>query len=256
MSQTELYRSATSSPQDTPASHSASPKGLDDEGQPMLATYGRTYERSLPRAGRLGLFARMFSGMFVWASTMYLMNWRDWATPRGRLLSRLAVSTRRTSARDSGSCHAERQAWPTPLASDSKRSGHHAMDTNGGSPALARQVVLRERFPTPKASNAMGASVSTQRQGAEGVKDDGNGIRRQPTELPRLAGGLPRDPAPQSGVGGVVDGLPRWLDEPPIPRLTEKYSGRTDQIRGLGNAIVPQLARRIGEAIKLVEETQ
>ena len=156
MSQTELRQSATSLPQDTPANHSPLPKGVEDGGQMMPATYGRTYERSLPRAGRLGLFARMFTGMCRWGSTMYSMTWMDLGTPRGRLLSRLAVSMRRTSARDSGSCHAGRMAWPTPLASDSKRSGHHEMDTNGSSPALPRQVVLRERFPTPTAWDATG----------------------------------------------------------------------------------------------------
>jgi DNA (cytosine-5)-methyltransferase 1 len=40
-------------------------------------------------------------------------------------------------------------------------------------------------------------------------------------------------------VGRVANGIPR----------------RVDRLKGLGNAIVPQIAMRIGQTIKAVEET-
>jgi DNA (cytosine-5)-methyltransferase 1 len=54
-----------------------------------------------------------------------------------------------------------------------------------------------------------------------------------------------------SGLGGMADGIPRWLDEPrDTPRTVKGVKGRADRLKGLGNAIVPQIAMKIGEAIK------
>ena len=46
----------------------------------------------------------------------------------------------------------------------------------------------------------------------------------------------------ESGLGGVVDGVPAWMDrywieEPDIPRLTTKKEHRVDRLRALGNAV-------------------
>jgi len=41
-----------------------------------------------------------------------------------------------------------------------------------------------------------------------------------------------------------------WLPEPPVGRVAHGVSRRVDRLRGLGNAIVPQIAQRIGETIK------
>ena len=65
--------------------------------------------------------------------------------------------------------------------------------------------------------------------------------------------------APQCGSGwllepaicGMANGIPRWLDEPrDTPRTVKGVKGRADRLKGLGNAIVPQIAMKIGEAIK------
>lgn len=58
-------------------------------------------------------------------------------------------------------------------------------------------------------------------------------------------GGGKRRPA-ESGLGGMADGIPNWLDgywteEPEgVPRLTEKSLHRQDRLKSLGNAVVPQ----------------
>lgn len=61
--------------------------------------------------------------------------------------------------------------------------------------------------------------------------------RRQPqiieNRCPRL---------PQSRLGGVVDGIPAWMDrywliEPDIPRVSKGARNRVDRLKGLGNAV-------------------
>jgi len=41
-----------------------------------------------------------------------------------------------------------------------------------------------------------------------------------------------------------------WKPEPPVGRVAHGISSRVDRLRGLGNAVVPQIAQRIGETIK------
>lgn len=44
-----------------------------------------------------------------------------------------------------------------------------------------------------------------------------------------------------------------WLPEPAVGRVANGIPKRVDRLRGLGNAIVPQIAQKIGETIKFVE---
>ena len=46
-----------------------------------------------------------------------------------------------------------------------------------------------------------------------------------------------------------------WNVEPPVGRVANGIPRRVDRLKGLGNAIVPQIAMRIGQTIKAVEET-
>jgi DNA (cytosine-5)-methyltransferase 1 len=45
-----------------------------------------------------------------------------------------------------------------------------------------------------------------------------------------------------------------WLPEPPVGRVANGVPRRVDRLRGLGNAIVPQIAQRIGETIKQAQK--
>jgi len=47
-----------------------------------------------------------------------------------------------------------------------------------------------------------------------------------------------------------------WLPEPPVGRVAHGISGRVDRLRGLGNAIVPQVAMQIGLTIKDCEKEE
>lgn len=71
--------------------------------------------------------------------------------------------------------------------------------------------------------------------------------------------------ATQPGLGGVVDGLSAWLDrgmsapgywmpEPDgVPRITQKREHRSDRLKCLGNAVVPQQFYPIFQAIADIE---
>ena len=56
----------------------------------------------------------------------------------------------------------------------------------------------------------------------------------------------PKHKAPQCGGG--------WLVEPAVGRVANGIPRRVDRLRGLGNAIVPQIAMRIGQTIKAVAD--
>jgi DNA (cytosine-5)-methyltransferase 1 len=58
----------------------------------------------------------------------------------------------------------------------------------------------------------------------------------------------------EPSMGGMADGLSTWLDEPrDIPRVATGVKQRAARLKGLGNAIVPQIAMQIGLTIKAVE---
>jgi DNA (cytosine-5)-methyltransferase 1 len=52
----------------------------------------------------------------------------------------------------------------------------------------------------------------------------------------------PKHQAPQCGSG--------WLPEPAVGRVAHGIPRRVDRLKGLGNAIVPQIAMRIGQTIR------
>ena len=84
-------------------------------------------------------------------------------------------------------------------------------------------------------------------QGCKGFAADAeselrNGVEqlRDKTGVAGFADGMRRDAEP--GLGGVVDGVPAWMDrywieEPDIPRLTTKKEHRVERLRALGNAV-------------------
>lgn len=94
------------------------------------------------------------------------------------------------------------------------------------------------------------SSIRLQRRSEKQV----HGQRNLSQQSVRSRQGKPTQRPSQSRLGGMVDGLPKWMDEPPdIPRTTGSTKGRAARLKGLGNAIVPGIAQRIGETIKQCE---
>ena len=80
-------------------------------------------------------------------------------------------------------------------------------------------------------------------QGELGHSGCSSTTHRQPEE---------RKKATQQRMGrNILDGLSAWMDEPvDIPRVASGQKNRTHRLKALGNAIVPQIAQRIGIAIR------
>lgn len=90
---------------------------------------------------------------------------------------------------------------------------------------------------------------------SEGQAEKNRGMAFSGSERHHRAGG-----EPQSGMGRVADGLSPgldqglgpatlWPDEPDVPRVVHDLPGRVDRIKGLGNAVVPQLVAVLAKAI-------
>ena len=72
---------------------------------------------------------------------------------------------------------------------------------------------------------------SAERDGEEQSAEQTGGSR------PSNCGGR----AAQSRLGGMADGISDWMDEPTeVPRVTNERANRTNRIKCLGNAVVPQ----------------
>jgi len=58
--------------------------------------------------------------------------------------------------------------------------------------------------------------------------------------------------ATESRLGGMVDGLSQWMDEPDIPRVATGVKDRVQRLKALGNAVVPA---QIYPILKAIAET-
>lgn len=140
---------AISSPPGIPASRSAMPAG--GRAPQTTVTSGRTLRGSLPGSDPVSASLRMLLGTSLWVSTRCWLTWKGSATPAGRPLFRLAVSTRRTAATGSGSL------LPTPGTPNGGRTwpadtvlrGNSAYRPNGRKVQIHLHHVVEGDVPLP-----------------------------------------------------------------------------------------------------------
>lgn len=99
------YEQLTLFPADSHASRSASPES--GRGRATTATCGRRCSESYANSDPLGCLVKTCLESSIWRSTRCCLTWKTSATPRNRLLFRLAASMPRTKENES-------QLWPTP----------------------------------------------------------------------------------------------------------------------------------------------
>ena len=176
-------------------------------------------------------------------------------------------------------CEETVKLWPTPRANDAEKRGNISQDPRNGLPgavlwptpttdsATQKKIQARRIATCNSCHNASdstgegwkGHDYDPAEQGerprkgltiiqdCEGFDSDAKSELRNGTEQLRdktgvagFADGMRRDAEP--GLGGVVDGIPAWMDrywvtEPDIPRLTTKKEHRVERLRALGNAV-------------------
>ncbi len=117
----------------------------------------------------------------------------------------------------------------------------------------AESVGLRQSGGSSEHNNV----ANSNSEGLEGLNNNAKssgGIHKGSVRCSDVGGDKQREHTPISRLGGMVDGLSSWLDEPAgIPRTGPSAKGRAARLKGLGNAIVPQIAERIGQTIKLIQ---
>jgi DNA (cytosine-5)-methyltransferase 1 len=121
------------------------------------------------------------------------------------------------------------------------------------SPSQPKVLQQGDRAFSSKGSSASSKNVAdtqSERHGRGSSKKRGN---EQRIILPKEQGG--------SKMGSEAErcGEPYrpeqwWESEPPVGRLAHGVSHRVSQIRALGNSIIPQIAKEIGNAIKQASE--
>jgi len=96
-------------------------------------------------------------------------------------------------------------------------------------PHRRERVFIVAHTDSPRSQGRVQGRQDTQREGKLGHSGRSCSVHRQPIE--------------------------RWWDtEPELGRVAHGIPNRTHRLRGLGNAIVPQIAMRIGQTIRAVEE--
>lgn len=123
---------------------------------------------------------------------------------------------------------------------------HESARPNEGAESLAdtakREDIGREPRDVEEASGCRPCGNASAHAGGKAVSDD---------DGPRLEGEVPARAC--AGKSGLPGERCEWLSEPAVGRVAHGIPGRVDRLRGLGNAIVPQVAAEIIAAMKRVD---
>ena len=215
------------SQEDFPASHSVVPGS--NEARTMTAISGRKCSESYKRQGQLGLLVRMLLASSAWHSTKCVLTWKRVDTKSSRSLFQLAVSMPRTEETECGLLRGGGAMWPTPRT------------PSGGPDNSAKRLRPSGHRGT---TNLLGAVLADpDSQGVFPAKDARDNEKEKPESNDELSWGC--------GSAYRGQGLQaNWTTEPSVGRVANGVSNRVDRLKGLGNAIVPQVAYQIIKGIR------
>ena len=114
-----------------------------------------------------------------------------------------------------------------------------------------RRATQARREGAPDQSDKPRLGVRGESSGSSSDVADTNGQRGRSGYSRGQDAKTARQPPRHSGHD--ARGMETWLPEPPVGRVANGIPRRVDRLKGLGNAIVPQIAQRIGETIKAVD---
>ena len=114
--------------------------------------------------------------------------------------------------------------------------------SEGNDSELAAQEAIWSQRSISNQSGSEGRGRSADVANADSIRSQGFGSERHAMEQIGLCRGE---------AGWQTNS---WKPEPPVGRVANGIPGRVDRLRGLGNAIVPQIAMQIGLTIKAVND--
>ena len=209
--------------EDFPASRSVTPGS--GEARMMTAISGRKCSESYKRQGQIGLLVRMLLESSAWHSTKCVLIWKQKVTKSSRSLFQLAVSMPRTEETESGLLRGGGAMWPTPRT------------PSGGPDNSAKRLRPSGHRGT---TNLLGSVLAN----PQSQQSSSNDNRPEQTETFESQQGEFRG----SDCGEMREG--NWATEPSVGRVANGIPYGMDRLKGLGNAIVPQVAYQIIKGIR------
>ena len=211
------------SQEDFPASRSVMPGS--GEARTMTAISGRKCSESYKRQGQLGSLVKMLLESSAWHSTKCVLTWKQKVTKSSRSLFQLAVSMPRTEETECGLLRGGGAMWPTPRT------------PSGGPDNSAKRLRPSGHRGT---TNLLGAVLAD----SKSQQSSSNDNRPEQTETFESQQSEFRG----SDCRELREG--NWTTEPSVGRVANGIPYGMDRIKGLGNAIVPQVAYQIIKGIR------
>lgn len=176
--------------------------------------------------------------------------------------TKTGIDAQRKSARRCADvAYAMRDGGKTRDANQERRETRDTTEPNNHSQVISDTARTMQNGSVARAEQTEIARPANgyKRSGEDAISDTDDGLRDNANKALCTGGNTINRCCgwtAQSRLGGMADGLSRWLDEPlDVPRLTTKREHRADRLKCLGNAVVPQQAYPVFAAIaKVMEE--
>ena len=148
----------------------------------------------------------------------------------------------------------ERQSDATNTKSEQRDERQHEISREKVGKKGVRGQARTSGQASADTNSQRGRGRQTKRQDAENVRQSS---KHQRTDGERMETGQSQSSLCRmdDGLSSRLDGFDGWHREPEdIPRVAVGIKDRANRLKGLGNAILPQIAQKIGEVIKVQHE--